>query len=110
MQRLHVCPQATSVLLHAMCQGCWQLHLRVQVPCRPTNNIQLRILELRASAGGYLKLTLLDVAGGGALSSVAVRQYGTDVRPVKMSFLSSCCCMAMAMRMRLAGTGIAMLM
>ena len=50
-----------------------------QVPCRPTNNIQLRILELRATEGGYLKLTLLDVAGGGALSSVSVRQYGTNV-------------------------------
>ena len=58
---------------------CAKPTLGQQVPCRPTNNIQLRILALRATAGGYLKLTLLDVAGGGALSSVSVRQYGTNV-------------------------------
>ena len=50
-----------------------------QVDCMPTANIAIRILDFRPTAGGYLKLVLLNVAGSGALSTLGVRKYQTSV-------------------------------
>ena len=59
---------------------CFPCH--VQVDCQPPDNIVIRILEFRPSAGGYLKLVLLNVAGSGAISSLGIRRYQTEVSKI----------------------------
>lgn len=63
-----------------------------QVDCEPRDNIVIRILEFRPSAGGYLKLVLLNVAGSGAISSLGIRMYQTSASSPSNSCLACRLC------------------
>lgn len=51
----------------------------VQVSCAATGSIIVRLLQLTPVADGYAKLTLLNVAGSGAVSAVALAPTATQV-------------------------------
>lgn len=53
--------------------------LLMQVSCAATGSIIVRLLQLTPVADGYAKLTLLNVAGSGAVSAVALAPTGTQV-------------------------------
>ncbi|GFH15907.1 Barwin-like endoglucanase [Haematococcus lacustris] len=48
----------------------------LQVACRPPGNMRLRIVELRRTDGGYIKLVINNVNGFGQLDS---KQFGFPV-------------------------------
>lgn len=51
-----------------------------QIECKPAGAIVAKISQYRSSAGGFVALTLLEVAGSGALTSIELRstpQNGT---------------------------------
>lgn len=54
-------------------------NLHVQVDCQPSSNIVIRLLSFRPGNGGYLKLVLLNVAGTGAVQSIGLRRYQSQV-------------------------------
>lgn len=45
----------------------------VQVECRPDGPIVVRVATYRPTAGGFLSLSLFNVAGSGAISGVELR-------------------------------------
>ena len=53
--------------------------LALQVNCAASGPITVRIIQLTAVTNGYIKLTLLNVAGSNSISSVAVAPTGTQV-------------------------------
>lgn len=52
----------------------------MQVSCAATGSIIVRLMQLTPVADGYAKLALLNVAGSGAVSAVALAPTGTQVR------------------------------
>ena len=48
------------------------------VPCAPVANLSVRVTDVRSSAGGYVRLVPMAVAGDGTVSSIQVRPTGTD--------------------------------
>ncbi|KAL6756412.1 hypothetical protein V8C86DRAFT_80197 [Haematococcus lacustris] len=48
----------------------------LRVPCRPPGNMKLRIIEMRRSDGGYIKLAIMDVNGFGELVEVELARSG----------------------------------
>lgn len=57
------------------------------VPCEPPAGITVIVREYRASEGGYLRLTFLDVAEMGAVTGVSLRASDSgDWQPLTRSF------------------------
>lgn len=54
----------------------------MQVDCTPPNNIVIRILSFRATAGGYVKLTHLQSAGVATVKSI---EFKSSAAPVSSS-------------------------
>ncbi|GFH19766.1 Barwin-like endoglucanase [Haematococcus lacustris] len=48
----------------------------LQVACRPPGNMRLRIVELRRTDGGYIKLVINNVNGFGQLVAVELARAG----------------------------------
>lgn len=52
----------------------------LQVSCAATGSLIVRLVQLTATANGYIKLALLNVAGSGAASAVGLAPTGTQAR------------------------------
>ncbi|KAJ9505146.1 hypothetical protein QJQ45_023735, partial [Haematococcus lacustris] len=63
----------------------------LRVPCRPPGNMKLRIIEMRRSDGGYIKLAIMDVNGFGELVEVELARSGLQVRPTSLGPLPLPC-------------------
>ena len=64
----------------------------MQVSCAATGSIIVRLMQLAPVANGYAKLALLNVAGTGAVSTVALAPTGTQVRVfAPMLYLRQAC-------------------
>eukprot|EP00879_Flechtneria_rotunda_P012123 GHRR01012661.1.p1 GENE.GHRR01012661.1~~GHRR01012661.1.p1 ORF type:complete len:114 (+),score=31.30 GHRR01012661.1:935-1276(+) len=58
-----------------------------QVPCKVAGNIVVNVDTYRATAGGYIKLSLKNVAGSGGITSVQLAQTGsTAYRPMNNTY------------------------
>lgn len=73
----------------------------LQVPCPFAGNIVVRVNNYRATAGGWLRLALRNVAGNADISSVEVARVSTythmqpDIThlwPTQQGFCSHICC------------------
>ena len=52
-----------------------------QVPCTPSASVNVNLLQLRLTEGGYVKLAVRNVPGNGTLLSVSIRPSAANVTP-----------------------------
>ena len=56
----------------------------VQVNCPASGSILVRLQQLSPTAGGYVKLALLNVAGSNGITSVGFAPSGSQVTPLPL--------------------------